>query len=256
MTRIFYLLKAVIKKTPIEADDEEIIAAVGKKIRIIPTVEEEPPLSLADNCIEYRTKEETTIKQGLRRNKQGQLTLSALQPRPLQLELSSNNTTQSTGTVTTLDLRFVPETDEQPPQLNTLTSKIKALTFLSGEPLPDYPTNLTIPDGLKFNKYTYQRTVPLLSLRVTSVRWQRHDCHCSGLKLSPSPDVFYTTSIVIPTNLPDGKAFVPTFHSCFVSRVYALELSLSYFTLNRLEKTASLRVPVQITCRRGLDLDI
>lgn len=250
MTRIFYLLKATITKESTQCHDAVPLAAVGKKVRIIPTVDEDPPLSVADDSSEYRTRKETTVKRGLSRQKAGRLTLSALQPRPIQLELSPNNTsTHASGTVATLNLRFVPITTAQPPQLDTLSSRIKVLTFLGVEPMLDFPTNCTNSQPSKLGRRTYQQTIPLLSLQVSSVRWEKHGPFRYDRDSFPL-DVFYIASIVIPATLPSHKAFVPTFHSCFVSRVYVLELALSYLTLNKLKKTTSIKIPVQITCRK------
>ncbi|KAF9641047.1 putative arrestin domain-containing protein [Lasiodiplodia theobromae] len=59
---------------------------------------------------------------------------------------------------------------------------------------------------------------------------------------------YYTTDLVVPIQLPPDKAFVPTFHSCFISRTYRLCISLS------LSATASLtvKVPIQVTAEGNI----
>lgn len=71
---------------------------------------------------------------------------------------------------------------------------------------------------------------------------------------SASTGVYYTTSIVVPITLPKDKAFVPTFHSCLVSRIYTLRLSVSYRTLyaSVVDPSVLLKVPVQLTYRGWL----
>jgi hypothetical protein len=65
---------------------------------------------------------------------------------------------------------------------------------------------------------------------------------------SASGETYYTASVVIPISLPKNKTFVPTFHSCLMSRTYSLDLSLTYHTpgANVLTPTISLRLPIQV----------
>lgn len=73
----------------------------------------------------------------------------------------------------------------------------------------------------------------------------------SGSGAGSSSKPFYTASVVIPITIPSSKRLVPTFHSCLISRVYGLELNVSYntgsSTKSLLGHTASLRVPIQVT---------
>ncbi|KAJ9359063.1 hypothetical protein C8Q69DRAFT_477679 [Paecilomyces variotii] len=74
----------------------------------------------------------------------------------------------------------------------------------------------------------------------------------TGPSASCSSKTFYTASILVPITLPKSKSFVPTFHSCLISRTYALDLCVSYYTpnANLIAPSSSLRVPIQITCER------
>jgi hypothetical protein len=71
----------------------------------------------------------------------------------------------------------------------------------------------------------------------------------TGSSASYAGNVFYTASIIVPITLPPGKAFVPTFHSCLISRIYALELCVSYQTpnANALASSVTLKIPLQVT---------
>jgi hypothetical protein len=59
---------------------------------------------------------------------------------------------------------------------------------------------------------------------------------------------FYTATILVPITLPANKTWIPTFHSCIVSRVYAIDLSLSVHTPGTGVPATSvvLHLPVQI----------
>ncbi|KAJ5623681.1 hypothetical protein N7490_012286 [Penicillium lividum] len=52
----------------------------------------------------------------------------------------------------------------------------------------------------------------------------------TGHSASFAGDTYYTASLVILISLPNSQTFVPTFHSCLVSRTYSLDVSLSYHT--------------------------
>ena len=58
---------------------------------------------------------------------------------------------------------------------------------------------------------------------------------------------------MVPISLPSSKAWVPTFHSCIVSRIYTLDLSLSVHKpgTGAPTSTVSLKVPVQIAVESG-----
>lgn len=67
--------------------------------------------------------------------------------------------------------------------------------------------------------------------------------------LPPSKDYkqgkFYTAQILVPTTLPLSKNFIPTFHSCLISRTYTLSLKMAAQGLR-----LSLKVPIQV-CAQG-----
>jgi hypothetical protein len=99
---------------------------------------------------------------------------------------------------------------------------------------------------------------------VASAKWIKHsamtECErrdsvqsmssddSTGPSTAFSGDTYYTASVVIPISLPNNKTFVPTFHTCLISRTYSLDLSLTYHTpgTNVLTPTISLRLPVQV----------
>lgn len=60
---------------------------------------------------------------------------------------------------------------------------------------------------------------------------------------------FFTTSLVIPLALPKNYTFVPSFHSCIVSRNYVLDMELSYKIIGATGGTPSIRlkIPIQVS---------
>ncbi|KAE8359336.1 hypothetical protein BDV27DRAFT_149680 [Aspergillus caelatus] len=255
--RVSYIVKVWITKNPSDGDSQfssNVLAAVGKKVHVIPTVDEEPPLSVQEDSAEYRPWAETLIRKGLFRTATGQLKLSADQPRPLVVQLRGCEPSVTSSILAKLNLRFDPVEDEQPPQLDTVCSQLKVMTFLSVLPFTDFPTNAP-NEWNQMNRRTFQQVIPLLNIQVGSVVWQKEiETHSAqdGIfcQHGAQQKTYYTASISIPTSLPQGKSFIPTFHSCYISRIYILKLKVSYLTLSRLTGTNSIKLPIQITAGR------
>jgi hypothetical protein len=282
--KISYSIKARISRAHHSGGHKIAIAEANRAVNIRPATEELPPLdvdaeSSASNV--YCLRKESTIRRGLTCTKQGRLSFTAAQPRSFRLALESGGTAAST--YLRARLRFDPATDAAvPPRLGTLTSKLCATTHWATAVRHDFP-------GLQ--KKDVDRTrdewtdmVPLASLSVENVEWTRHDpsapapeqdhlrpasalSSVSGLSGDswqcghglPAPSgayrdggVFYTAQVLVPLSLPEGKACLPTFHTCLASRTYALRIALSLD--RRMCSALELRVPVQVSAAGGENL--
>lgn len=261
MSQIGYTVRASVLQKQLTGHGVVAISAIAKKIRIIPTVEEEPPVEISGSP-SLCTRKEKSVKRGTLRGKLGRIVASSSQPKPIQLLPPDGEPTDTVSTVATVNLRFDPVGDEQPPPLGTMTSKLRASTFFSASPWDDFPSTTGMPFA-HIGCGLYTESVPLLTMCVASAQWTKQstaadtirrdstDSSSSDSSTSPSSaftgDTFYTASVVVPVTLPKSKAFVPTFHCCLMSRVYALDLSLTYHTpaANLMTPTISLRLPVQ-----------
>ena len=236
----------------------------AKKVRIIPTTEEAPPIDTEGHA-NYCLRKEKMVKRGFLRYSLGKLIASASQPKAIRLAAPNCETRDHVSTVVKIQLRFEPMGDEKPPRLGSVYSKIKANTFFNANPWTDFPRQSadhvgfsTIGEGL------FSESVPLSNMCVSSAQWECHSTYsdedrrgsvstlASDVSVGPSDsftgDVYYTASIVVPVTLPNNKKFIPTFHSCLMSRVYSIELSLSWHTpsTNVITPSLTLRLPVQI----------
>ncbi|KAJ5272972.1 hypothetical protein N7478_008097 [Penicillium angulare] len=271
MSQISYLIRvAILKRSSTNHASLKALANVGKKVRIIPTVSEEPPINTSDYTY-YCPRKEKTVKRGLLRGKQGHLVVSASQPQPIRLHATTCEPQDTVSTVAKVSLRFDPVANEQPPRLGSMSSKIKASTFYSSDPWEDFPCQSSSVPLSQVGQGIFHDSVNLSNMCVASAQWEKHTCasasgigsigierrdslvsSCSDDSTGPSAsftgDTYYTASLVIPVTLPTSKTFVPTFHSCLMSRSYSLDLSLSYHTpgTNILTPTIKLRLPVQI----------
>lgn len=264
MSQVAYIVRASVHQKQLTGHGAKSIAAVAKKVRIIPLVEEEPPVDISGSSALCMRKEKN-VKRGTLRGKLGRLVAATSQPKPIQLLPPNCEPSDTVSTVAIVNLRFDPVGNEQPPPLGTMTSKLRASTFYSASPWDDFPSSTGVPFA-QVGRGLYTEAVPLSNMCVASAQWTKQSCESrrdsvtssSSDSSSAGPtstyggDKYYTASLVIPVTLPKSKAFVPTFHSCLMSRTYSLELSLTYHTpaTNIMTPTISLRVPIQFTSQR------
>ena len=264
---VSYAIKCRITNGRGSSGKHAIIAEHAKKLRVIPAVEENPPLSVLGGLEDdYKLRKEKDIKKGVFKGKLGRLTVESAQPKSLRLPSINSKNTDPVTTMATVQVRFDPAEEKiQPPRLTSISSKLKVATFFGSVPMRDIPT--------KSNDFHYSsikgifvETLNLSSRCITSAQWEHHKDdgpvrRGSALSVSSNVNVpepsssytgksFFTSKILVPITLPMGsKVYVPTFHSCLVSRIYALDLSL---TVNTPSATATstalhLKLPIQIS---------
>ncbi|MCJ1259718.1 hypothetical protein MMC24_007557 [Lignoscripta atroalba] len=277
MAVISYALRVIITRRQDNGSKPFNIADSLKKLRIIPAVNELPPLDVPSgkDC-DYTLRKEKDLKKGMFKGKLGRLTVEAAQPKSLQLFPVKSKSSCPITTMVVFNLRFDPaEEGAQPPRLGSLVNKLKVNTFYASAPMRGFP--------LKSNSLIYDtqrghhvETLSLSSRCVQSAQWHAHQDSSSpsqqirrdsALSINsvtngfPEPSSayagkrFYTAKILVPVNLPANKTFTPTFHSCLVSRVYALDLTLSVHTPSTTVSVPSmhLKIPVQISSEGNLD---
>ncbi|KAL8776428.1 MAG: hypothetical protein Q9213_008277 [Squamulea squamosa] len=263
-----------------------IIAEENKRVRVIPAVPEHPPLMVLDGKQDdYRLRKEKPLKRGTFQKKMGTLVMESTQPSSLHLPpLRSENPCPVT-TMATINLRFDPASPEiQPPRLGSLVTKLKVATFFASKPMRDIP-NRSTDYHYSSERGIYVETVPLSSRCVMSVAWVKHtppdtpprrdstkaDSPIASSASSTAPaasesyiegQAYYTAHLVVPITLPgkvegnsNHKIFVPTFHTCLVSRVYALDFTLSCHTPGASVTVPEmhLKLPIQISAEPNAD---
>ncbi|OJJ30099.1 hypothetical protein ASPWEDRAFT_120444 [Aspergillus wentii DTO 134E9] len=248
----YYIRASIMGRSLAHNASTTVLSSVTTKIRIMPAVDEEPPWE--DPWI----RKEQDVRKGLMRGKLGRLQVAASQSKPLQLSLESDT---NMSTMATVHLRFDPVENEQPPRLDTLQIKLKASTYFAVVPWNGFPTDHNTLITGSLGRGVYTETVPISSPCISSVKWAKYSSATSICRETLPTSTgsittpYYTASIVVPITIPKGKAFLPTFHSCLISRVYFLDFNISYQTPNAniLTPSTSLRVPIQIACQRQMD---
>ncbi|KAK0354667.1 hypothetical protein LTR91_011557 [Friedmanniomyces endolithicus] len=265
MASVRYGIFARLWKNKLHDDEMCRFSLVSKarRLRIVPALEEAPPLAVGGEESEYTMRKVKTVRKGVLKGKLGSLVMEAAQPQALRLR-SSNESECRTTTMATVMLRFDP-TDENaaPPKLGSLSSKLKVNTFFASTARQQLPTKqgslLDVTQGMHSDQLS------LSSRCVANVEWtkcdpakpltiERRDSACSTTQLTvgetPAPSetykgrTYYSARLLVPITLPSTKTFAPTFHSCLISRVYQIKLELSTSSLGT---SLDLKIPVQVS---------
>ncbi|KAL2042171.1 hypothetical protein N7G274_005359 [Stereocaulon virgatum] len=266
MSSIAYTLRCRITNGRGASGKHRILVEGSRKLRIIPAVPEEPPLHVEGaSRATYKLRKEKNIKRGLFKGRLGRLVMESVQPKSLRQPTVRSESGYNVTTMATTNLRFDPaDESSQPPQLGNLSAKLRVVTYYASIPFKDIPSGSV---DYQFNNVQgmYVETVSLSSRCVSNSQWEerksstpvRRDSvresqtiHIPEASSAYKGGSFYTASIVVPITLPeDNKVFVPTFHTCFVSRIYIIDLYLSVDSPKKTITDTVLhnRIPVQVS---------
>ena len=261
---ISYALKARITAGRGPTGKHSIIAEGARKVRIVPAIEEHPPLDVqVDHSDDYKLRTEKKMRKGFFKGKLGCLTAEADQPKSLRVPSIRSDRTSPVTTMARVNVRFDPANENiQPPALSTLAAKLKIATFYASVPMRDIPRR-SVDFHYSSTKGIYVDVLNLSSRCIGSARWEKYPytpevrrdsmlSTVSGPAKMPEPSAyykgatFYCTSLLVPITLPRTKLFIPTFHSCLLSRIYALDFSLTTSGAG-LQPTLHLKVPIQVS---------
>ena len=279
MSVISYRIRARVTNGLRSNGKYNVLADEAKKIRVVPAVPELPPLADGDDD-DYKLRKEKPIKKGMFKGRLGTLVMESKQPRAFRLPPPRTVNSCAVTTMATVNLRFDPTSHHaQPPRLGSLVTKLKVATFFASKPMANIPKRSS-DFHYSSSRGIYVETIPLSSRCVSTVEWEKHsgsapprrDSALSTISLAnpnaPQPSdsyrggVYYTAHVLAPITLPrkdDGtgssKAFVPTFHSCLVSRIYALDFYLSCHTpaASVTDPNVHLKLPIQISSEGSAD---
>ena len=246
------------------------MAEGSKRLRIIPAIEEQPPLDVilkGDDRYDYKMRREKVIRKGTFKGKLGCIVMQSTQPKSLRLPyIRGPNAECNPTTTATVQVRFDPvEESYFPPRLSSLQVKLKVATCYASNPMDMIPTKSS-DYHLSNVRGIYVDMVNLTSLNLSNVGWTKHmgppglpDLQHPGVPKSSesySGGVFYTAIVLVPVILPKGnKVLVPSFHSCLVSRMYALDLKISVSTPNATvtDPIVRLKLPIQVSSEGNPD---
>jgi hypothetical protein len=266
MSKVQYSIKVKVLRNGEQDSKDVVLVERLKKIRIVPAQAELPPMNILTGNSDYVLSKTKTLRKGVFSGKLGKITVSAIQPTAIILPSPSSDSTLPATAMATLNLRFDPHnSSSQPPRLGGLTTKIKASTFYSARPNEFLPSHYTMNAHFESIRGVYDTTVPLSSRCVEAVSWTKHkaapaytrrnsasssdssDCSDHASEAKPGSE-YYSATVLVPITLPSTKTWIPTFHSCIVSRTYTIDLNLSIHTPGNgvPASNVSLHLPIQI----------
>ncbi|KAK4555841.1 hypothetical protein LTR86_007061 [Recurvomyces mirabilis] len=237
------------------------ITTRARRLRIMPVVEEQPPLVVDDEESEYIMRKQKETKKGMFKGKNGVLSMEAAQPASFSVR-TKHDPEQRTTSLATVMLRFDPvDRTAALPKLGNLVAKLKVSTYFASTARHHFPSKKNSAQDLSQGIHSEQMT--LASRCMGNVEWtkvdpakpsptDRRDSACSAVETGnvPAPSegytgqAYYTARLLVPITLPANKTFVPTFHTCLISRVYQLKLELG---LSGIGQNINLKVPIQIS---------
>jgi hypothetical protein len=267
MSQVEYAIKARVLAQP-DMDGRPIKLLEGyQHIQVLPAGIEDPPLSLTKNDKAYTLTKTKSLRKSLFSSKIGRITASAAQPSAIAIAADGRTASSSTATV---NLHFEPtSSDVPPPKINTVSAKLTATTYFSASPMTKLPNlGLGRHEFSIDQRLSYQTSVSLFSTNVEKVTWRQQiasqarrdsgyssdgaannsdtsENRAANLRTkSRSSPIYHAAALAIPFNIPTTKKmFIPTFHSCLISRVYTLNLTLSVGSSNT---SVSLALPIQM----------
>ncbi|OJJ53918.1 hypothetical protein ASPSYDRAFT_50689 [Aspergillus sydowii CBS 593.65] len=211
-----YYIHFKLDRPSITTGLQETIMAKRLKVRIKPAVGDVPlpdiPLgSLAD---EYSLHHEEPIHSNFPKRLIGHLAMTLEQPECFYHPLRDPIRLISKAIRIFLVYQPSKPADSKPPELKYLRAQIIATTI--------YTTNINDTHPPSKKKDFLGRPINFrdaeLPLSIPSLPRLRWTLDGTG---------GYTATLLVPVTLPKDKSFIPTFHSCLISRVYSLAFQLS-----------------------------
>lgn len=241
---------------------------------VLPELPEDPPLELS--LVENRNESTKTkdIRENIFKSPVGSLTASMRQPHAITL---SADGCEAVGSRAQVDFEFFPVRPEVlPPRVRVKSGKIQSTTFYAMTPFSDLPQSSETLRGHSGDTFSHRYTYNIVLLFPEAFNWmpgligkpQNLNSQNKTTTTSPMPDLTrgtakhstqqggqpakYTSSLHILFTLRSKKntVLLPTFHSCFMSRIYALQLKFSVGASN---STIELAVPLQICVKTSYD---
>ncbi|KAK3182373.1 hypothetical protein K4F52_006376 [Lecanicillium sp. MT-2017a] len=264
MAQVEYAIKARAIQGGIPGGPTATKAMEGQHIlKVLPATPEDAPLDITFRDERYTLLKSKTIRKNLFSAKTGKLTVASSQPSAVMFSADGRQSSTSTAHV---GLEFFPDSaDTTPPKINSVSGKLVSTTFFGAAPADHLPNLGPRTSYHSTPCLNYMTTTSLFNSSVDKVSWNQEKVPAprrdSGYSSSHMDDVVmenadaqakknaspfkHTTKLEIPFTVKNcnRKFFLPTFHSCLISRTYSLQLTLSVGPTNT---TFTLSLPLQI----------
>ncbi|KAL4913118.1 hypothetical protein BDW62DRAFT_170122 [Aspergillus aurantiobrunneus] len=234
--KVIYSINVKLERPSIVSGVQETIMEKRLKVRVKPAVGDVPlpdlPLGRLSN--EYSLYREETIHSSNSKSQIGRLAMTLEPPECFYHPLRDPISLISKAVRLLLVYSPSDSTAPTPPELRSLRAQIIATTvytttFDDTHPPPKKRDFFNRP--INFRDAELQLSIP----SIPQLRWALDETGS------------YTATLLVPVTLPKDKSFIPTFHSCLISRVYSLSFQLS---VQGTSSPFKLRAPMQIAAER------
>ncbi|QPC69304.1 hypothetical protein HYE68_000056 [Fusarium pseudograminearum] len=258
-----------------DGSGEEKFIDQNISLKVIPMFPEQPPINISSFNSQYCLSQTKTIRRNLVGAKEGILWVSTAQPRPMTLNLDH---LQASDSQLAIDLEYVSlSTRRTPPEIRIKSAVIETVTGFSVGRVGYLPDHDDAMSSTISGVAPWVASHPLLLQGVREVNWEKvtdtsplaEPERRASEPIQVAPDtartqtppsttrssidkdysqseaLIYKTTMTQPFTLPTEKLlFLPTFHSCMVSRTYRIRITLATRAHGT---TVSLVVPFQIS---------
>ncbi|KAF4765595.1 hypothetical protein N7455_004055 [Penicillium solitum] len=236
MAEVVYSINFELRQRNGKAGRPKKIQEATHPVHILPTRDEHPPILVPRKSKYYRQRAERSLSTGLLRHSRGKLAACSAQPPAIQLQ-SFQPTNTDASTSVKIDLRFDPShLGQLPPSLLAAEFQLRAMTFFGVETWQDYPDLSDISTWGSRREFWSDYVALTLNDEINL------DWNAQG----EGDRTIFTGSVEACVSLPTHRRYPPTFHSCLVSRVYALKATLFYRVHGKARRRSSISVSVPV----------
>ncbi|EQB43476.1 arrestin [Colletotrichum gloeosporioides Cg-14] len=225
---IRYHIKARIvrESDPQCAKPSEVLSEAQYEINLLAASPEEPPLSVNAWDSQYRLIESRSISKALFSGPLGRITAAATQPPTIHL---SRDGRSACGSFFQANLIFEPSvTSAAPPEVVLQSVKIVAQTWYSTKVMKGLPNMGSLREPFNISARVLWETLEYESWKRKALPDSQDATEAKEESWDSAPPTPYSTTLRAEFSLPTEKyVFPPTFHSCLISRTYALRISLA-----------------------------
>ncbi|KAJ3550324.1 hypothetical protein NM208_g48 [Fusarium decemcellulare] len=232
--KIEYAVQATLWSSSTEGSPSMAILGSKKTIQVLPCGVEHGPLVVPHMNPNYCLESSKRLRTTLFSRATGQLTLSADQPRAIQLKYSGCGFYPTTLTAKVV---FRPFRDNSlPPDTCNISLKLESETWFRDRPMNDFPNLVGQIADYSVDETLLTKASTLLSWVIT----ERRESNASNDQQS-SISYLSTIEVELPSFSSSERIFLPTFYSCLSSRTYKLRVIVHIGSTSLL-----LALPVQL----------
>lgn len=223
VVEVKYGINACIVATTSLSTDQSQDLVANRAIRFIPRLTESPPVHVSLPSPRYKLKGTKYLGSNSFKQRLGIISATAMQPEPLHLQAYGTVITPSFVDVT---LTFNPENvATPPPKLERVSLSVRSCTWHQADPNQAFPDQIETPSLTQ----PFSSTIALTA-ECPQITWARHvDSRLDDKDQGKSSVAFYSSTLRLPLSVPlIRKMFLPTFHSCLVSRTYEVCMRLTF----------------------------